>query len=126
YRLESFGKSASVSVVFVESFGRLFKGDQPGGCENTDLAHTAAEPFPPCASLSNERLGADQHRPDRRSEAFRQAELGRIAMTCEIGNARIKRDGRVEDTRSVEVDRNAESVSTVADLLAMLSRHHGS
>ena len=61
------------AVVFVQSGQFVIQGVVAGRCQNTDLAHPSAENFARTVRFGDEGLRANQHRTNRRAEAFGEA-----------------------------------------------------
>src|SRR2546429_2923839 len=99
-----------VGVVFVQTLWRLFECDETCGGEHASLTHSSAQDFSPDARLVNKFARTQQHRADGRAQSFRQAEHHGINGTCECGDRLIECRARVEDTRTVKVNRKIEGV----------------
>src|ERR1700741_1066038 len=122
---ETFREIAGVLVVTMQDFRRFFQSDEPRSSKNSYLPHSAAQQLPPDVSFINEIARAKKHRADRGAESFREAEHHGIEFARKVGDAAAERDGRVEDSRPVEMYFEVGGMGVVADVVRNVLRIDG-
>src|SRR5260221_2688040 len=88
----------------MQSLGPLFQRHESGRSKHADLAHAAAEHFTNHPTVLDQILRADDHRPNRRAETFAEAELNGIELLCHLRDIFAQINGRVENSRAVEMN----------------------
>ena len=119
---EADGEGLRVAVIVDETLAHLLERDQRGGGDDARLPHGAAEELADSASLRDGLGAAAKHRPDRRGEALREAELHRVGRCAKVARVHSERSGRVEDARAVEVHSQAAPVRQLGDRFCLLRR----
>ena len=84
---------------------------QARGGQQAGLAHAATADLAPAARLVDQRVGAQQHRADRRAEPLRQAHRDAVEILRELARRHALRHRRVVQPRAVEMQRQAAAVA---------------
>mgnify|MGYP006873385976 CR=1 FL=1 len=109
---EAGGEPRGVVVVGLEP-GDVLQGAQPRRRHQPRLPHPAAEQLPDPAGGVDELGVAREDRPHRRPQALREAEQHRVDVANHPRGVDVEGDTRVEQPRTVEVDRDADPVGGV-------------
>ena len=108
--------SAGVRVILREPVHHPLERDDPGGRDDSGLAHAAAEHLPHTRAPGDERGRAADDRADGRGEPF-DAERDGVDVTGELARRALEGDRRVEEPRAVEVDRDRRAWAVAATAL---------
>ena len=109
-------KQTCIGVVFVETRRTLFKSDQAGRRENAGLAHASTERLAIDARAIDGGARADEYGAYRCAEALGEAEVYGVEAARQLCDADAQSDGRIEDTRSVEMRGQAGVCGPLPDL----------
>lgn len=101
----------------MQARGHFFHRDQPGRRQNARLPHPSAEAFAKLPPARDRGRGPEQHRADRRSQPFREAEHHGVGVPRNPRDGMAGRDRRIEDARAVDVNLQAACVRTIADIV---------
>ena len=102
-RAQSLRQQLGVGVVLGEPADVVLERIQPGRGDHAGLAHRAAEDFPVSKGFLHEVRTAEEKRPRRRAQAFRQADGNRIEALAEFLRRHTQLRRRVEDARAIEM-----------------------
>ena len=111
-------------MILLQPPGHLVQRDQPGGGENSCLAHASAERFTKIARPLDVIPAAHQHGADRGAQALGEAEHDRGKATGQPVYRRIQRGGGIEDAGAIEMHGQAGIGGAGPDFLRYLERHH--
>ena len=123
-RGDAVGEDPGVVVVLLQPPDHLGQREDARRRDDARLAHAAAEDLPHPPGAVDERRRAADHRPDRRGEPFRQAELHRRDVPRPVGDRPAGRDRRVEQPRAVEVNRQVVAGGDGRDRREVLGRQN--
>src|SRR4051794_12663964 len=92
-------------MVVRQSIDHRVKRDEARRRDDTRLPHPAAERPPPSARRIDERIASSQCSADARAEPLREIDGHRIDAADEVAGWDAERNGGVEETGAVDVDR---------------------
>ena len=118
------GQAAGILMVFGQPVHHAVQGHQPGGGQDTGLAHAATHHLAPSMGLFDEIFGAHQHRTHRAAQGLGQAEADIVHVAGQFLGRDLQGHGGVEDARAVQVHRHAGLMGHVADGLGVGGGHH--